>query len=126
MEKDLSNLHLGTDGLYYEDYVAPEEPGTFTGKLVSRQWWYHGSRFALICNFLTGNGQRIALFAFQKDTGFYGPRYGEVNFKTAEIDTWWECEVRMTRTGRCTWICAQRIDGQEAPEREKGKEETNE
>ena len=62
MEKDLSNLHLGTDGLYYEDYVAPEEPGTFTGKLVSRQWWHHGSRFALICNFLTGNGQRIALF----------------------------------------------------------------
>ncbi len=97
MEKDLSNLHLGTDGLYYEDYVAPEEPGTFTGKLVSRQWWHHGSRFALICNFLTGNGQRIALFAFQKETGFYGPRYGEVNFKTAEIDTWWECEVRMTR-----------------------------
>ena len=76
MEKDLSNLHLGTDGLYYEDYVAPEEPGRFTGKLVSRQWWHHGSRFALICNFLTENGQRIALFAFQKETGFYGPRYG--------------------------------------------------
>ena len=28
----MSNLHLGTDGLYYEDYVAPEEPRTFTGK----------------------------------------------------------------------------------------------
>lgn len=39
MEKDLSKYHKGTDGFYYEDYVAPEEAGTFIGRLVSTEWW---------------------------------------------------------------------------------------
>jgi len=42
MEIDLSKYHKGTDGLYYEDYIAPDKAGTFTGKLVSTEWWHHG------------------------------------------------------------------------------------
>lgn len=51
----------------------------------------------------------IALFAFQKHTGFYGPRYGNVNFKTVEKGTLWQCEIQMTRTRRCTWARARQI-----------------
>ncbi len=42
MEIDLSKYHKGTDGLYYEDYITPDKAGTFTGKLVSTEWWHHG------------------------------------------------------------------------------------
>ena len=70
MESDISKLHKGTDGFYYEDYIAPDKPETFVGKLVSTEWWHKGVRFALICNFQAEDGRRIALFAFQKHTGF--------------------------------------------------------
>lgn len=72
METDISKLHKGTDGFYYEDYIAPDKPETFVGKLVSTEWWHKGVRFALICNFQAEDGRRIALFAFQKHTGFTG------------------------------------------------------
>lgn len=72
MESDISKLHKGTDGFYYEDYIAPDKPETFVGKLVSTEWWHKGVRFALICNFQAEDGRRIALFAFQKHTGFTG------------------------------------------------------
>ena len=65
MESDISKLHKGTDGFYYEDYIAPDKPETFVGKLVSTEWWHKGVRFALICNFQAEDGRRIALFAFQ-------------------------------------------------------------
>lgn len=26
MESDISKLHKGTDGFYYEDYIAPDKP----------------------------------------------------------------------------------------------------
>lgn len=91
METDLSEYHKGTDGLYYADYIAPNKAETFIGKLVSTEWWHH------------------SLFAFQKHTGFYGPRYGNVNFKTVEKGTLWQCEIQMTRTGRCTWARARQI-----------------
>ena len=84
METDLSEYHKGTDGLYYADYIAPNKAETFIGKLVSTEWWHHRGQFALICNFRTADRRRIALFAFQKHIGFYGPRYGNVNFKTVE------------------------------------------
>ena len=109
METDLSKLHKGTDGFYYEDYIAPDKAETFTGPLVSTERWPTGGRFALICNFQAADGRRIALFAFQKYTGFYGPRDGAVNFKHVEKDTLWECETRETRTGRCTWMSARQI-----------------
>ena len=86
METDISKLHKGTDGFYYEDYIAPDKPETFVGKLVSTEWWHKGVRFALICNFQAVDGRRIALFAFQKHTGFYGPRDGAVNFKQTQYD----------------------------------------
>ena len=95
METDISKLHKGTDGFYYEDYIAPDKPETFVGKLVSTEWWH--------------KGRRIALFAFQKHTGFYGPRDGAVNFKHVEKNTLWECEIRKTRTERCTWMSARQI-----------------
>ena len=44
-----------------------------------------------------------------KHTGFYGPRYGNVNFKTVEKGTLWQCEIQMTRTRRCTWARARQI-----------------
>lgn len=97
METDLSEYHKGTDGLYYADYIAPNKAETFIGKLVSTEWWHHRGQFALICNFRTEDRRRIALFAFQKHTGFYGPRYGNVNFKTVEKGTLWQCEIQMTR-----------------------------
>ena len=46
METDISKLHKGTDGFYYEDYIAPDKPETFVGKLVSTEWWHKGVRFA--------------------------------------------------------------------------------
>ena len=76
---------------------------------MSTEWWHKGGRFALICNFQAADGRRIALFAFQKYTGFYGPRDGVVNFKHAKTGTLWECEIRKTRTGRCTWMSARQI-----------------
>lgn len=76
MERDLSKYHKGTDGFYYNDYMAPDEAGTFIGRLVSTEWWHKGTHFALICNFETEDERRVALFAFQKYTGFYGPRDG--------------------------------------------------
>lgn len=94
METDLSEYHKGTDGLYYADYIAPNKAETFIGKLVSTEWWHHRGQFALICNFRTEDRRRIALFAFQKHTGFYGPRYGNVNFKTVEKGTLWQCEIK--------------------------------
>ena len=109
MESDISKLHKGTDGFYYEDYIAPDKPETFVGKLVSTEWWHKGVRFALICNFQAEDGRRIALFAFQKHTGFYGPKDGAVNFKHVEKNTLWECEIRKTRTERCTWMSARQI-----------------
>ena len=110
MEADLSKYHKGTDGFYHEDYIAPDKAEPFVGRLVSTEWWHKGGRFALICNFQTEDGRRIALFAFQKETGFYGPRDGEVNFKHVEKNTLWRCELQMTRTGRCTWISARQIN----------------
>ena len=107
METDLSEYHKGTDGLYYADYIAPNKAETFIGKLVSTEWWHHRGQFALICNFRTEDRRRIALFAFQKHTGFYGPRYGNVNFRTVEKGTLWQCEIQMTRTG--TWARARQI-----------------
>lgn len=109
MEIDLSKYHKGTDGLYYADYIAPDKVETFVGKLVSTEWWHQGWKFALICNFQTEDGRRIALFAFQKRTGFYGPRYGKTNFKQVKMGTLWQCETQMTRTGRCTWARARQI-----------------
>ena len=109
MERDLSKYHKGTDGFYYNDYMAPDEAGTFIGRLVSTEWWHKGAHFALICNFETEDDRRVALFAFQKYTGFYGPRDGAVNFKHAKTDTLWECEIQKTRTGRCTWMSARQI-----------------
>ena len=90
METDISKLHEGTDGFYYDDFLAPDKAETFVGQLVSTQWWQKGGRFALICNFLAEDGRRIALFAFQKYTGFYGP--GD-------------------RKGRCTWASALQLGG---------------
>ena len=52
METDISKLHEGTDGFYYDDFLAPVKAETFVGQLVSTQWWQKGGRFALICNFL--------------------------------------------------------------------------
>ena len=66
MESDISKLHKGTDGFYYEDYIAPDKPETFVGKLVSTEWWHKGVRFALICNFQAEDGRRIALFVIVK------------------------------------------------------------
>lgn len=57
---------------------------------------------------LSGRGP---LFAFQKYTGFYGPGDGAVNFKHAEMNTFWECEVRENRKGRCTWASALQLGG---------------
>ena len=65
METDISKLHEGTDGFYYDDFLAPDKAETFVGQLVSTQWWQKGGRFALICNFLAEDGRKIALFAFQ-------------------------------------------------------------
>ena len=109
METDISRFHKGTDGLYYEDFIQPKETGTFIGRLVSTEWWHKRNNFALICDFETEDGQKIALFAFQKETGFYGPRCGDVNFKKVEMNTIWKCEVKTTRTGRCTWVKAEQI-----------------
>ena len=111
METDISKLHEGTDGFYYDDFLAPDKAETFVGQLVSTQWWQKGGRFALICNFLAEDGRKIALFAFQKYTGFYGPGDGAVNFKHAEMNTFWECEVRENRKGRCTWASALQLGG---------------
>ena len=99
------------DGFYYDDFLAPDKAETFVGQLVSTQWWQKGGRFALICNFLAEDGRKIALFAFQKYTGFYGPGDGAVNFKHAEMNTFWECEVRENRKGRCTWASALQLGG---------------
>jgi len=110
MERDLSKLHKGTDGFYYDDYVQPDKPEVFIGRLVSTVWWNKRKRNALICNFETEDGRKIALLAFQKETGLYGPRYGNVNFKQAETDTLWKCEIKMTRTGHCTWASAEPIE----------------
>ena len=68
METDISKLHEGTDGFYYDDFLATDKAETFVGQLVSTQWWQKGGRFALICNFLAEDGRKIALFAFQKYT----------------------------------------------------------
>jgi hypothetical protein len=103
METDISKLHEGTDGFYYDDFLAPDKAETFVGQ--------KGGRFALICNFLAEDGRKIALFAFQKYTGFYGPRDGAVNFKHVEKNTLWECEIRKTRKGRCTWASALQLGG---------------
>lgn len=56
METDISKLHEGTDGFYYDDFLAPDKAETFVGQLVSTQWWQKGGRFALICNFLAEDG----------------------------------------------------------------------
>ena len=40
MKKDLSKYHKGTDGYLYNDFLPPESTGTFTGLLVSMEWWH--------------------------------------------------------------------------------------
>ena len=107
----VQNAYQKTDGFYNDDFLAPDKAETFVGQLVSTQWWQKGGRFALICNFLAEDGRKIALFAFQKYTGFYGPGDGAVNFKHAEMNTFWECEVRENRKGRCTWASALQLGG---------------
>ena len=42
METDISKLHEGTDGFYYDDFLAPDKAETFVGQLVSTQWWQKG------------------------------------------------------------------------------------
>ena len=109
MESDISKLHKGTDGFYYEDYIAPDKPETFVGKLVSTEWWHKGVRFAPDMQLSGRRRAEDCLIAFQKHTGFYGPRDGAVNFKHVEKNTLWECEIRKTRTERCTWMSARQI-----------------
>ena len=46
MERDLSKLHKGTDGFYYDDYVQPDKPEVFIGRLVSTVWWNKRKRNA--------------------------------------------------------------------------------
>ena len=76
METDISKLHEGTDGFYYDDFLAPDKAETFVGQLVSTQWWQKGGRFALICNFLAEDGRKIALFASRNTPAFTGRETG--------------------------------------------------
>ena len=72
METDISKLHEGTDGFYYDDFLAPDKAETFVGQLVSTQWWQKGGRFALICNFLAEDGRRIAFSPSRNTLAFTG------------------------------------------------------
>ena len=109
MKKDLSKYHKGTDGYLYNDFLPPENTGTFTGLLVSMEWWHQKGKYALICNFKKEDGSRISLFAFQKHTGFYGPKSKNLNFKEVELGTRCLCEIRKSNTGRLTWYDATKI-----------------
>lgn len=59
---------------------------------------------------LSGSGRaEDCLIRLPEAYRFYGPRDGAVNFKHVEKNTLWECEIRKTRTERCTWMSARQI-----------------
>lgn len=105
MNKDLSKYHKGS----CKDCPQREKAGKFTGMLVSIEWWHQKGKYAMICNFKKEDGSRISLFAFQKHTGFYGPKSNKINFKKVDLGTRWLCEIRKSRTGRDTWYDATQI-----------------
>ena len=43
--------HKGTNDYMYNDFLPPENTKTFTGLLVSIEWWHQKGKYALICNF---------------------------------------------------------------------------
>lgn len=109
MKKELSQYHKGTNDYMYNDFLPPENTKTFTGLLVSIEWWHQKGKYALICNFKKEDGSRISLFAFQKYTGFYGPKSKKINFKEVALGTRWLCKIRKSSTGRLTWHDATQI-----------------
>ena len=40
MKKELSQYHKGTNDYMYNDFLPPENTKTFTGLLVSIEWWH--------------------------------------------------------------------------------------
>ena len=76
METDISKLHEGTDGFYYDDFLAPDKAETFVGQLMSTQWWQKGGRFALICNFLAKDGRKSPCSPSRNTPAFTGGETG--------------------------------------------------
>ena len=106
METDISKLHEGTDGFYYDDFLAPDKAENI--RRATREYPMVAERWTLRPNMqLSGRGRaENRLVRLPEIHRLYGPGDGAVNFKHAEMNTFWECEVRENRKGRCTWASA--------------------
>jgi hypothetical protein len=88
---------IGFDRNAYE--VAAE--GAFTGTLVMKIY----GDFCIRCYFETIDGRKLKLTAWQnRRTGKYGPYRSGMDFKEIPLQTVWENNVGLSRTGNPTWI----------------------
>ena len=82
--------------------------GIFTGTLVMKVY----GDFCLRCYFVTDNGHRLKLTAWQnRRTGKYDPHGSCIDFKNVPLNSKWENRVKLSRTGKPTWVQAEEMRG---------------
>ena len=94
------------------DYTVPEEECIFVGRLVNRVWYNNKNVYGLVCNFITEDGRKIALFAFRHKlpNEIYSPRNCDIDFAHDVKDgTIWRCTHASTKYGKLFWKSAELI-----------------
>ena len=97
-----------------QNYHTPQEECVVIARLDSRNWYNRGSVYALVCNFTTDKGQKLALFAFRRrlpNPEIYAPQKGDIDFAhDVQEGSWWKCTIKATKSKRFKWYSAKLIE----------------
>ena len=97
-----------------KDYKTPNEACEVIARLDYRNWYNRKSVYALVCNFTTESGEKLALFAFRRrlpKPELFAPQKGHIDFAhDVKEGTWWRCVIKATKSGRYKWYSAEPIE----------------
>ena len=97
-----------------QDYKSPQKACEVIARLDYRNWYNRGNVYALVCNFTTEDGQKLALFAFRRrlpNPEIYAPQTGDIDFAhDVTENTWWKCTIKATKSGKLKWYSAEPIE----------------
>jgi hypothetical protein len=97
-----------------KDYKTPNGACEVIARLDYRNWYNRKSVYALVCNFTTESGEKLALFAFRRrlpNPEIYAPQKGDIDFAhDVKEGTWWRCVIKATKSGRYKWYSAEPIE----------------
>lgn len=99
-------------GLNLSTFEIPREPiPELSATLVTRAWPKKTSfRKSIICYFVTDDGYKFFLLAFQDlNSGIYKPRETNIDFTTVELGTRFALSYKISKTSWPNWITAELI-----------------